>query len=52
VGEIATNTVTHGYAENALKGEVSITAGLEPERLIITLEAQATTFDPRGIITT
>jgi serine/threonine-protein kinase RsbW len=46
VDEIATNIITHGYAEADLAGEVVVKASVGDEHLVITLEDSAPAFDP------
>src|ERR1700674_342348 len=48
VDEIATNIITHGYADAHLDGEVVVNADVGDEQLIITLEDSAPAFDPRA----
>src|SRR5438552_8818951 len=38
VDEIATNIITHGYAESHIDGDVLVHANVGDERLVITLE--------------
>src|SRR5438876_8141835 len=47
VDEIATNIITHGYAESHIDGDVVVHANVGDERLVITLEDWAPPFDPR-----
>jgi serine/threonine-protein kinase RsbW len=47
VDEIATNIITHGYAEAQMDGDVVVNASLGDEELVITLEDWAPAFDPR-----
>jgi serine/threonine-protein kinase RsbW len=47
VDEIATNIITHGYAEADLAGDVVVQASVGDEQLVITLEDWAPAFDPR-----
>jgi len=47
VDEIATNIITHGYAEAHIDGDVVVRASVGDERLTITLEDWAPAFDPR-----
>jgi serine/threonine-protein kinase RsbW len=48
VDEIATNIVTHGYAEAHLAGDVVVNANVGENELTVTLEDWAPAFDPRG----
>jgi serine/threonine-protein kinase RsbW len=47
VDEIATNIITHGYADAHIDGDVVVTASVDVEQLVITLEDWAPAFDPR-----
>jgi anti-sigma regulatory factor (Ser/Thr protein kinase) len=47
VDEIATNIITHGYADAQLEGDVMVHADVSEEELVITLEDWAPAFDPR-----
>jgi serine/threonine-protein kinase RsbW len=47
VDEIATNIITHGYADAQLEGDVVVNASVGDEQLVITLEDRAPAFDPR-----
>jgi serine/threonine-protein kinase RsbW len=47
VDEIATNIITHGYADADLVGDVVVQASVGDERLVVTLEDWAPPFDPR-----
>jgi serine/threonine-protein kinase RsbW len=47
VDEIATNIITHGYADAHAAGDVVVNARLRDEQLVITLEDWAPPFDPR-----
>jgi serine/threonine-protein kinase RsbW len=47
VDEIATNIITHGYAEAHAAGEVVVKASVGDDQLVITLEDWAPPFDPR-----
>jgi anti-sigma regulatory factor (Ser/Thr protein kinase) len=47
VDEIATNIITHGYADAHLDGDVVVHASVDAEQLVITLEDDAPPFDPR-----
>lgn len=47
VDEIATNIITHGYADAHVEGDVVVNASLGDEQLVITLEDWAPAFDPR-----
>lgn len=46
VDEIATNVVLHGYEEAGLSGEMSVSAAVEPENLVITLLDHGKPYDP------
>ena len=46
--EIATNIITHGYADAHLAGDVVVKASVGDEQLVITLEDWAPAFDPRA----
>jgi serine/threonine-protein kinase RsbW len=47
VDEIATNIITHGYAESHTDGDMVVHASVGDEQLVITLEDWAPPFDPR-----
>jgi serine/threonine-protein kinase RsbW len=47
VDEIATNVITHGYADAHTAGDVVVTARVDDEQLVVTLEDWAPPFDPR-----
>src|SRR5579859_7386185 len=47
VDEIATNIITHGYADAHVDGDVLVKASVGDEELVITLEDWAPPFDPR-----
>jgi serine/threonine-protein kinase RsbW len=47
VDEIATNIITHGYADAHTAGDVVVTARVGDEQLVITVEDWAPPFDPR-----
>src|SRR5258706_386742 len=47
VDEIATNIITHGYADAHIAGDVVVNASIGHDQLIITLEDWAPAFDPR-----
>jgi anti-sigma regulatory factor (Ser/Thr protein kinase) len=47
VDEIATNIITHGYADAHTAGDVVVSARVDDEQLVITLEDWAPPFDPR-----
>src|SRR5579872_1181507 len=49
VDEIATNIITHGYAEAHTTGDVVVEANVGEEALTVTLEDWAPAFDPRGL---
>jgi serine/threonine-protein kinase RsbW len=51
VDEIATNIIVHGYAENGLRGDVTVRAALDAEALTVCLEDAAVPFDPRSLPT-
>ena len=44
--EIATNIITHGYAEAGLSGEITVTARVADGRLVVTLRDHAAPYDP------
>jgi serine/threonine-protein kinase RsbW len=46
VDEIATNVITHGYAEAGLEGMVDIRAEIDAETLIISIEDAGEAYDP------
>ncbi|MBN1963789.1 MAG: ATP-binding protein [Anaerolineae bacterium] len=46
VDEIATNIVTHGYAEHALDGVIDVLAEGDDDELVITLEDDAPAYTP------
>lgn len=48
VDEIATNIITHGYADAHVTGDVLVNADVGDEQLVITLEDWAPAFDPRA----
>jgi len=48
VDELATNTVTHGYQDSGLSGDIMVTAEMAPEELIVTIEDTAPPYDPRA----
>jgi anti-sigma regulatory factor (Ser/Thr protein kinase) len=47
VDEIATNIITHGYADAQLEGDVVVNARMDDDQLVITLEDWAPAYDPR-----
>jgi anti-sigma regulatory factor (Ser/Thr protein kinase) len=47
VDEIATNIITHGYADAHIEGDVVVNASVGDEQLVIILEDWAPAFDPR-----
>jgi serine/threonine-protein kinase RsbW len=47
VDEIATNIITHGYADAHIDGDVVVNANVGDDQLVITLEDWAPAFDPR-----
>src|ERR1700704_4740768 len=47
VDEIATNIITHGYADAHIAGDVVVNASVGDEQLTITLEDWAPAYDPR-----
>jgi serine/threonine-protein kinase RsbW len=49
VDEIATNIITHGYAESQTTGDVVVEATVGDEALTVTLEDSAPAFDPREL---
>ncbi len=46
VDEVATNAITHAYAEGGLTGELRLTAEIGPEQLRIHVEDTGPPFDP------
>ncbi|HSA61408.1 MAG TPA: ATP-binding protein [Nitrospiraceae bacterium] len=46
VDEIATNVVLHGYEEAGLSGEMSVSAAVGPENLVIRLLDHGKPYDP------
>ena len=46
VDEIATNVITHGYEENGLSGDLSLSAVLDAEKLTVVMEDTGIPFDP------
>jgi anti-sigma regulatory factor (Ser/Thr protein kinase) len=46
VDEIATNVVVHGYQEDGVSGEVTVSAVIDGRTLIIAVEDTARPFDP------
>jgi anti-sigma regulatory factor (Ser/Thr protein kinase) len=46
VDEIATNIITHGYAEAGLEGVVNLRAKIDEETLTISVEDTGVAFDP------
>lgn len=49
VDEIATNIITHGYAESGQTGEVTVLAEVTSQALRIILEDTSPPFDPRRL---
>jgi anti-sigma regulatory factor (Ser/Thr protein kinase) len=47
VDEIATNIVTHGYAEAGLEGVVDLRTDIDEKTLTISIEDTGTAYDPR-----
>jgi serine/threonine-protein kinase RsbW len=47
VDEIATNIITYGYTDAGAAAVISIVGEISDDALVITLEDQATAFDPR-----
>lgn len=47
VDEIATNTITHGYAEAGLEGVVDLWAEIDEKTLTISIEDTGVAYDPR-----
>jgi serine/threonine-protein kinase RsbW len=47
VDEIATNIVTHGYAEAGLGGVVDLRTDIDEKTLTISIEDTGTAYDPR-----
>ncbi|MDX2272340.1 MAG: ATP-binding protein [Cyanobacteriota bacterium] len=52
VDEIATNIITHGYAEAGCEGNIEIAAILDAKSLTIHLEDTGITYDPSRAIAT
>ena len=48
VDEIATNVLVHGYNEAGLEGLLKISASIDDEMLVVTLDDTAVAFDPRN----
>ncbi len=46
VDEIATNIILHGYQEQALQGEIVVTAEVNDQALVVTLEDTAPPYNP------
>jgi serine/threonine-protein kinase RsbW len=46
VDEVATNIITHGYAEAGRHGSVGVEARMDAERLTVALEDTGAAFDP------
>lgn len=46
VDEVATNAITHAYAERGLTGEIRLTAEIDAEQLRIHVEDTGPPFDP------
>jgi anti-sigma regulatory factor (Ser/Thr protein kinase) len=46
VDEVATNSITHGYQENGLSGEVLVRVSMDDQALTVTLEDTAPAFNP------
>jgi len=49
VDEIATNIITHGYAEAHTEGDMVVNASVGEDELTVTLEDWAPAFDPREL---
>ncbi len=49
VDEVATNIVTHGYAEAGREGTVDVMTDADDEHLTVALEDNGVAFDPTGI---
>lgn len=47
VDEIATNIITHGYAEAGLKGMLDLQADIDEKVLTISIEDTGVAYDPR-----
>ena len=47
VDEVATNSITYGYQQKGLKGDVVVKSSLDDQSLVITVEDGAPPFDPR-----
>ena len=48
IDEIASNTISYGYKEHGLSGDILLTAELTDSELIIVLEDTAAPYDPRA----
>ncbi|MFN8474505.1 MAG: SpoIIE family protein phosphatase [Anaerolineae bacterium] len=46
VDEVATNIVTHGYAEAGLSGQITVRGDIDQHALVLTLEDTAVPYDP------
>lgn len=49
VEELVVNTITHGYGEHGLTGEVTVSADRTGTEFVIRLEDNAPAFDPRTL---
>ena len=47
VDEIATNIITHGYAEAGLEGVLDLRADIDEKALVISVEDTGVVYDPR-----
>ena len=47
VDELATNVILHGYEEHGLRGDITLTADLDDQTLVIAIEDSAVPYDPR-----
>ncbi len=46
VEEIVGNIMTHGYAEQGLRGDIRVSTEIDEDRLVVELQDQAIAFDP------
>lgn len=49
VDEIVTNIITHGYDRAGQRGEITIWAQVEGQHLIVCVEDQGVSYDPRQV---
>jgi anti-sigma regulatory factor (Ser/Thr protein kinase) len=47
VDELVTNAVTHGYQENGLDGQITVTTQTTDRELVVMIEDSAPMYDPR-----